>query len=341
MQLPMPKDTLTQISISPDTMKTLEKGLYTGTLQSNNMTNYGFVNLIDADRNVTRIYEIESETHSISYSLPGATLFRGQFAFSEANFSGEIITPQDISYSNNTGKLIMYIHDNHTDYRGIIDSIYFIGGESTADQSGQELHLKTHWELVENGDHLPIDSDLVIRITDPLGINITNESGHEILITDLNSNNINNVTNQFYYDPNSINTGTIIYGTSNNDINLKINAWDNANNPSEKSIRLHRSNNNELNLYNTFNYPNPFINFTQFTFEINQNADIRLDIYTIGGKRIKSINDYNLEAGFHYIDWDGLDQYGGKISNGVYIYRLNAKGESSSSTFIGRCAKYQ
>ena len=157
----------------------------------------------------------------------------------------------------------------------------------------------------------------------------------------MNSNNINNVTNQFYYDPNSINTGTIIYSTSNSEINLKINAWDNANNPSQKSIKLYRSDNNDLNLYNTFNYPNPFINFTQFTFEINQNADIRLDIYTIGGKRIKSINDYNLEAGFHYIDWDGLDQYGGRISNGVYIYRLNARGKDSNSTFIGRCAKYQ
>ena len=342
MQLPMPKDTLIQISISPDTMRTLEKGSYAGALQSNNITNYGYVNLIDADRNVTRIYEIESETHSISYTLPGATLFRGQFIFSEANFSGEIITPQDISYSNNTGKLIVYIHNDNTDYRGMIDSIYFIGGESTTDQYGPGITFENSLGTrLENGDHLPLNSDLVIRITDPLGINITNESGHEILITDLNSSNINNVTNQFYYDPNSINTGTIIYSTSNSDINLKINAWDNANNPSQKSIKLRRLDNNELNLYNTFNYPNPFINFTQFTFEINQNADVRLDIYTIGGKRIKSINDYNLEAGFHYIDWDGLDQYGGRISNGVYIYRLNAKGKDSNSTFIGRCAKYQ
>ena len=151
MQLPMPKDTLTQISISPDTMRTLEKGLYTGTLQSNNMTNYGFVNLIDADRNVTRNYEIESQSHSISYNLPGATLFRGQFIFSEANFSGEIITPQDISYSNNTGKLIMYIHDNKTDYRGIIDSIYFIGGESNADQYGPGITFENSlsWGLLD------------------------------------------------------------------------------------------------------------------------------------------------------------------------------------------------
>ena len=150
-----------------------------------------------------------------------------------------------------------------------------------------------------------------------------------------------NIDSQRICDTNSINTGTISYVTSNSNINLKINAWDNANNPSEKSIKLYRSDDNELNLYNTFNYPNPFINFTQFTFEINQNADIRLDIYTIGGKRIKSINDYNLEAGFHYINWNGLDQYGGRISNGVYIYRLNAKGKNSNSTFIGRCAKFE
>ena len=155
------------------------------------------------------------------------------------------------------------------------------------------------------------------------------------------SNTLNNVTNQFYYDPNSISTGTILYSTLNNDINVKVNAWDNANNPSERVIKLFRSNNSKLSLYNTFNYPNPFSNFTQFTFEINQNADIRLDIYTLGGKRIKIINNYNLEAGFHFINWDGLDQYGARISNGVYIYRLNAKGENSNASYIGRCAKYQ
>ena len=44
--------------------------------------------LIDADRNVTREYQINSETHTLSYTLPGATLFRGQFSFSEENFSG-------------------------------------------------------------------------------------------------------------------------------------------------------------------------------------------------------------------------------------------------------------
>ena len=342
MQLPLPKDTLMQISLLSDTLKTLEKGFYNGTQYPNQTTNYGFVNLIDADRFVTRTYDIASETHSISYNLPGATLFRGQFIFSGSNFSGELIIPQDISYSNETGKLITYVHNNDIDYRAVVDSIYFIGGKSTTDQFGPRITFENSLgKRLENGDHLQINNDLVIRITDSLGINITNESGHEILITDLNSNTLANMTNQFYYDPNSISTGTIIYSTLNNDINIRVNAWDNANNPSERVIKLFRSNNSKLRLYNTFNYPNPFSNFTQFTFEINQNADIRLDIFTLGGKRIKLINNYNLEAGFHFINWDGLDQYGARISNGVYIYRLNAKGKNSTVSYIGRCAKYQ
>ena len=41
----------------------------------------GYVSLIDADRYVVRSYDISSETYSLSYSLPGANLFRGNSHF--------------------------------------------------------------------------------------------------------------------------------------------------------------------------------------------------------------------------------------------------------------------
>ena len=81
----------------------------------------------------------------------------------------------------------------------------------------------------------------LLRISDPIGINLTNEVGHEIILTDLNNQETYNKTNQFSYDKNSIITGTILLNISSEKINIKIKAWDNANNPSEKSIILNRS----------------------------------------------------------------------------------------------------
>ncbi len=342
MKLPIPKDTLTSLTISPDTLKTLEIGYYSGLQSLIQEQGYGYIQLIDADRYVTREYVIESETHTLSYTLPGATLFRGQFSFTGEIFNGELRVPEDISYSNTPAHLITYNYNQDIDLRGVKSFIQLTGGQGSDDIKGPEIIFESpNGTRLEHGDHLSKYDDLLFRISDPMGINITNEIGHEIMLTDLNTNNSYNLTNEFYYDQNSIITGTIIYPTSDDFIHLKIKAWDNANNPSEREIQLFRSQKNKLNLYNTYNFPNPFSTFTQFTFEVTQNIELKLDIYTIGGRKIKSFQRSNLEAGFHIIDWDGLDTYGGKIANGVYIFRLKAIGKNSTVSYIGRCAKYQ
>ena len=48
-----------------------------------------------------------------------------------------------------------------------------------------------------------------------------------------------NVTNKFLYDQNSLNSGNIFYKPEEKDIlNIEVKAWDNANNPSQKQIKL-------------------------------------------------------------------------------------------------------
>ena len=78
----------------------------------------------------------------------------------------------------------------------------------------------------------------------------------------------------------------------------------------------------------------------EFTFEITNNAEISLDIFTLAGRRIRSFIKMEFDAGYHTIDWDGNDTFGSTISNGVYLYRIKALGINTSQTFIGRCAKF-
>jgi hypothetical protein len=79
---------------------------------------------------------------------------------------------------------------------------------------------------------------------------------------------------------------------------------------------------NELKISQVYNYPNPFINGTNFTFELTQVPDeVVIRIYTIAGRLIREIKT-NSTINFNYLYWDGRDQDGDVIANGVYLYKV-------------------
>ncbi|MDR3667145.1 MAG: C25 family cysteine peptidase [Ignavibacteriaceae bacterium] len=86
---------------------------------------------------------------------------------------------------------------------------------------------------------------------------------------------------------------------------------------------------NQPDLTNVFNYPNPFKSDTYFTFELRgQNApqELRIKVFTVAGRLIKDISlpPSDLRVGFNKIYWDGRDQDGDEVANGVYFYKIIA-----------------
>ncbi|HEX9972466.1 MAG TPA: C25 family cysteine peptidase, partial [bacterium] len=56
----------------------------------------------------------------------------------------------------------------------------------------------------------------------------------------------------------------------------------------------------DFKLLNVFNYPNPFQNDTEFTVQLTQPADkVTIKIFTVAGRLIRMIENYNCESGFH------------------------------------------
>ncbi|KAF0152113.1 MAG: Uncharacterized protein FD143_1330 [Ignavibacteria bacterium] len=85
---------------------------------------------------------------------------------------------------------------------------------------------------------------------------------------------------------------------------------------------------NQLHLLNAYNYPNPFKGETYFTFKITQLPDeLKILIYTIAGRKIKEIklSSSDLRYDFNRIYWDGRDNDGDILGNGVYIYKIISK----------------
>lgn len=81
-------------------------------------------------------------------------------------------------------------------------------------------------------------------------------------------------------------------------------------------------------LPNTFslhqNYPNPFNPKTQIRYDIKNDVNVRIDIYDLNGNMIKTLINENQSVGYKSIYWDATNDYGQKVSTGVYIYTIQA-----------------
>ena len=52
--------------------------------------------------------------------------------------------------------------------------------------------------------------------------------------------------------------------------------------------------------------------------------DVKLVIYDIMGRKVATLVDYYMDAGYKNIVWNGTNDFGNKISSGIYIYRIIA-----------------
>jgi len=86
----------------------------------------------------------------------------------------------------------------------------------------------------------------------------------------------------------------------------------------------------ESQVSNVLNYPNPFSTSTQFVFTLT-GLDVpevfTIQIMTVTGKVVREITKEelgNLRIGLNRTDyrWNGTDEYGSKLANGVYLYRV-------------------
>ena len=72
------------------------------------------------------------------------------------------------------------------------------------------------------------------------------------------------------------------------------------------------------------NYPNPFNPKTIIRFDLPKESNVKILIYDILGRLIKKLMDNKQSIGFKSIQWDATNNYGKKVSAGVYLYRIEA-----------------
>ncbi|WP_170254762.1 putative type IX secretion system sortase PorU2 [Phaeodactylibacter luteus] len=86
----------------------------------------------------------------------------------------------------------------------------------------------------------------------------------------------------------------------------------------------------ETSVSNVLPYPNPFSTSTQFVYTLTGQAlpkEFRVQIYTVSGRLVRDVPLHEVEVlqfGTHRTEfaWDGTDEYGDQLANGVYLYRV-------------------
>ncbi len=304
----------------------------------------GILSIYDSERKVmitTINYEV---------NISGGLIFNGRVSITNGKFSESFIVPKDISYENKNGKVILYFLNNSVDGLGYTNRIIVGGTDSSLSNDGKGPDIEIFFDDVayNNGYLVNQNPNLIVKLSDETGLNTTGTGvGHKLEgILNQKLNSPLDFTNYFTGDLDAGGkSGSINYKFTNiesGDHELLVKAWDVFNNFSEQNTFFSVVDGNDLVIRDIYNYPNPFSDKTQFTFQQNltKPIDVKIKVYTIAGRLIKEIEQFNVNDKFVVVDWDGRDADGDQLANGTYLYKVIIKsvdGEFNKSV-LGKLA---
>ncbi|MDY0088847.1 MAG: type IX secretion system sortase PorU [Flavobacteriaceae bacterium] len=280
----------------------------------------------------------------MNFTTLGETIFRGNASVNSGLFEFSFVVPRDITIPVGSGRISFYAKRNQPlleDQTGYNTDIQ-IGGintEAVADNTGPRVRLYMNDETFVNGGITDENPIFLAFLEDENGINTASGIGHDIVaILDGDESNPYILNDYYETELDDYTKGKVRYPFRNLEKGLHtitFRAWDVYNNPVTAEIQFVVVGDESVALTNVLNYPNPFVNYTQFWFTHNrpfESLDVQVQIMTITGKIVKTINQSVSTEGFlsREITWDGRDDFGDKIGKGVYVYKLTVKSTSSN-----------
>ncbi len=275
---------------------------------------------------------------TMAFNNLGETIFRGNASVTNGLFEFGFVVPKDIKIPLGNGRISFYSKRNEIllDKSGYNTAIK-VGGinlNAVADTTPPKVRLYMNDETFVNGGVTNQSPYFLVFLEDEHGINTASGIGHDIVgILDGKETEPYLMNDYFETELNNYQKGKIRFLFRNLSLGLhtlKFKAWDVYNNFISQEIQFIVVGDSELSLTNVLNYPNPFVNYTQFWFSHNkpfEPLEVQVLIMTITGKVVKSINEIVTNTGFlsREISWDGKDDFGDAIGKGVYIYKLTVR----------------
>jgi len=268
-----------------------------------------------------------------TFKMRNNILYKGNSTVKNGVFTTTFVVPKDINYAYGEGRLSFYAKDSLVDASGAFNGIT-IGGtfpNAAADQEGPELNVFMNSATFRSGGITDENPMLYVEVTDENGVNTTgNGIGHDIAaILDEKSKNVFFLNDYYQAYLDDYQGGLIQYPFNNlepghHTVTVKV--WDIYNNSSTGTTDFIVVKSEDLILEDLMNYPNPFSDYTYFSFGHNKaglDMEITVDIFTLEGQLVKTIKAVESGTGFRSqnIYWDGS---GAENGQAIYIYRIRA-----------------
>ena len=75
-------------------------------------------------------------------------------------------------------------------------------------------------------------------------------------------------------------------------------------------------------------YPNPLRGESSLRFRLGEAAEVSLTVHDVGGRFVSALSPGVLPAGWHVLVWDGRDNRGHRVAEGLYFYSLSVGGRA-------------
>lgn len=264
------------------------------------------------------------DTATVAYSIPTAALSGMNNLYVDVNPNSML--PEQYHFNNFLYKKFLVDIDNRRPVMDVtFDGVHILNNDIVSGQPMIEIKLKDESNYLLLND----TTDITVKLIYP--------DGSE---------------RQFYYNTDTLkftpatdgldNTASVDFTpflTTDGQYQLIVTGKDESGNPAgSTSYTVSFQVYNKPMISNLFNYPNPFTTSTAFVFTVTGSQvpqNIRIQILTITGKIVREITKDELgplHIGRNITEykWDGTDQYGQKLANGVYLYRVitNLNGKS-------------
>ncbi|MDH3196859.1 MAG: C25 family cysteine peptidase [Candidatus Krumholzibacteria bacterium] len=284
---------------------------------------------------IDRTYQTEcSYPPSMKYRVPGGAMYEGTADVTAGRFEVDIRVPR-FARTGPRAFVTAYATDGVADAAATADSLLQVLAPTLADSLALRprdgsprvaLGFKSGLHVVKPGETVRA----VVRDAD--GINVLetiNEGRQAILIDDLA---VPIGANEFFaFDHGGTDTsGALLYplpdlGVGDHRLIYKVS--DSFGLTTLDTLLFSVTDAQNYYAEAVLNYPNPFKTDTRFLFRVSDRASIRLDVYTLSGKRIRRMETAR-DGGEVWVYWDGRDAVGDEIANGTYLY-------VATVTFVG------
>lgn len=330
-------------TVAPDTVRALSTHTIEGIIaDSEGQVNTEFngsvdITIYDKLQELTTLDNDETnpdKRKKLTYKDYPNRIYHGQATVEDGRFSFSFITPKDIRYNYDNGRIVYYAVDTMgVDYLEAIGHYeeFVIGGSSPVehvDTLGPQMQLYLNDPLFHDGDKTNEKPHFFALLSDESGINTSGSGiGHDMLLTvDEDVNQVYILNDYYTNDIGTFTSGRVSYPMAELESGhhtLRFRAWDMNNNSTTDSLHFEVVKGLTPNVLSAIALPNPVSRHQQMAIVVNEDRpddteQIRLKIYDIRGCLV-----YEAISTQERVFQFSPEQAG--MSHGMYAYTVSLK----------------